>query len=393
MVSALTILHDRWLTIGHMQSGTGERRTDSWSDRQQLVQTSAAGPIARGQTDQQQLVGAAARAAEGSAVPFPFKLLPLDAETQRRVIADFPGYPNGLQCVQSWGFKVVGTATETDLEALYNRPLQPGDIWVCSPPKCGSMWTQELVWLLENDLDFDGCRVMLTERWRFSESCMAIDLEQRTQLAAKRTAPAASAGRSRFVKSHLPMSLCPPRLLDVCKVVYVARNPKDICVSFYKHARRYKNVNFQKELEVFADHFLAGNVVLTPVVPHMIEAWNLRHHPNMCFLFYEDMKRDLRGQIRRLAGFLGRQYSDAQVDRLAEYLHIDAFKKNPWRSQDFGKGAGMMNEGEGDFIRTGKAGDWKNHMSAEMSARFDRLLEEQLKGTDLRFTMELQQQD
>ena len=30
----------------------------------------------------------------------------------------------------------------------------------------------------------------------------------------------------RFIKSHLPLSLLPSRLLDTAKVVYVARNPK-----------------------------------------------------------------------------------------------------------------------------------------------------------------------
>ena len=30
----------------------------------------------------------------------------------------------------------------------------------------------------------------------------------------------------RFIKSHLPLSLLPHKLLDTAKVVYVARNPK-----------------------------------------------------------------------------------------------------------------------------------------------------------------------
>ncbi|KAF0304822.1 Sulfotransferase 1C4 [Amphibalanus amphitrite] len=336
-------------------------------------------------------------AAAAEPVAFPYKLRPLDPVTQRRVIADFPALPHGLQSVLDWDFKVAGTATAADFAAHLNQPLRRGDVWVCSPPKCGSMWTQELVWLLENQLDFDGCRAMLTDRWRFGESRFAADLEERARIAAARPAtapvPDPAAARSRFVKSHLPLSLSPPRLLDTCKVVYLARNPKDICVSFFNHARRYKTVNFGGSLETFAEHFLAGTVVMTPVVPHMLEAWRLRHHPNLCFIFYEDMKRDLRGQIRRLAAFLDRPCSDSDVERLAEYLHIDNFRKNPWRSEDFGKQAGMVNEGAGEFIRTGKTGDWKNHLSPELSARFDSWIESQLSGSDLRFVMELDKQD
>ena len=54
----------------------------------------------------------------------------------------------------------------------------------------------------------------------------------------------------RFVKSHLPFSLNNPRLLDVCKVVYVARNPKDVCVSFYHHMRLIRMHEFMGDMEV-----------------------------------------------------------------------------------------------------------------------------------------------
>jgi len=37
------------------------------------------------------------------------------------------------------------------------------------------------------------------------------------------------------------------------------------------------------------------------------------------------------------------------------------------------------------FIRKGKVGDWKNYMSEELSAKFDKFTEENLKGTDLAF--------
>lgn len=37
------------------------------------------------------------------------------------------------------------------------------------------------------------------------------------------------------------------------------------------------------------------------------------------------------------------------------------------------------------FIRKGKVGDWKNYMSNELSEKFDKFTEENLKGTDLAF--------
>ena len=135
-----------------------------------------------------------------------------------------------------------------------------------------------------------------------------------------------------------------------------------------------------------------ATIVETPFIEHMIEAWNLRHHPNMCFIFYEDMKRDLKSQIRKVATFLGKSYSDEQIVKLASHLHIDNFKKNPWVNMEKASEA-MTNKDSGSFIRKGKTGDWKNHFTPEMTAKFDKWMAEKMKGTDLKFVQELAKQD
>ena len=43
----------------------------------------------------------------------------------------------------------------------------------------------------------------------------------------------------RFIKTHLPMTLLPPKILDTAKVVYVARDPRDVAVSCYHHAKLF----------------------------------------------------------------------------------------------------------------------------------------------------------
>jgi len=197
----------------------------------------------------------------------------------------------------------------------------------------------------------------------------------------------------RFVKSHLPMSMNNPRLLDTCKVVYVARNPKDLCVSFYSNSKLYYFLNFEGDFESFMKYFLDSNVILTPVIEHVIEAWNLRHHPNMCFVFYEDMKRDQKSQIRRVAEFLGKSYADEQVDKLASHLHFDNFKNNPFTNRENEKDLGYQRKDRGNFVRKGKTGDWKNYFTPEMNAKFNRFMAEAMKGTDLQFVEELDQQD
>ncbi|XP_037074863.1 luciferin sulfotransferase-like, partial [Pollicipes pollicipes] len=286
------------------------------------------------------------------------------------------------------------------IEDFYNYPTKPGDVWVVTPPKCGTTWTQEMVWLIANDLDYDGAKTTLSERWHFLDLNALTDKDILAQLAPVRRIedisqqPNNSSHRAQpsFVKTHLPLSMINPRVLDVCKVVYVARNPKDVCVSFFHHCRLLTHVDFLGDLQMFVKYFMEGRMVATPVMEHMIEAWNMRHHPNICFIFYEDMKRDLQSEIRRVAKFLGKSFSCEQVDELAEHLHFDNFKNNSYVNREEGKASGFFYADRGDFIRKGKTGDWKNHFTPEMSAKFDRCMAEKLKGTDLLFTMELEKQ-
>ena len=75
------------------------------------------------------------------------------------------------------------------------------------------------------------------------------------------------------------------------QVVYVARNPKDVIVSYYHYHRLMDFHRFAGDLETFAEYFLKDQLWCSPFFPHLIQAWNRRHHPNMLFLFYEDLKR------------------------------------------------------------------------------------------------------
>jgi estrone sulfotransferase len=48
-------------------------------------------------------------------------------------------------------------------------------------------------------------------------------------------------------------------------------------------------------------------------------------------------------------------------------------------------GPNILQDTELRFIRKGEVGDWKNHMTPEMAARFDTWIEENTRGTGLSF--------
>ena len=40
--------------------------------------------------------------------------------------------------------------------------VRDDDIWILSYPKCGTTWTQEMVWIMANNMDFEGAKTIET---------------------------------------------------------------------------------------------------------------------------------------------------------------------------------------------------------------------------------------
>ena len=63
----------------------------------------------------------------------------------------------------------------------------------------------------------------------------------------------------RIIKTHLPLSMLPPNLLDTAKVILCTRNPKDSVVSFFHHEKMLpphgldKDADFQKYAKLYRE--------------------------------------------------------------------------------------------------------------------------------------------
>ncbi|XP_069365735.1 uncharacterized protein [Maniola hyperantus] len=246
---------------------------------------------------------------------------------------------------------------------IYNFPLSSHDTFVVTYPKSGTTLTQELVWLLGNNLDYEKARTNINERFPFMEITAMYDVEtlpltdyQKEQLRKSQLSVSVKELEEmpspRFIKSHLPLSLLPPTLLDTTKVVYVARDPRDVAISYYKFYKFTRIISPDKDFETFWKFFISNNIVWSPYFGHVLEAWEKRNHPNMLFLFYEDMIKDLAGAIRRVASFYGKALSEEQINRLVDHLDIDNFRKNKSVNMQELKELGIFTS-DGDFIRKG----------------------------------------
>lgn len=188
----------------------------------------------------------------------------------------------------------------------------------------------------------------------------------------------------RFIKTHLPLAYLPVDLLNTSRVVYVARNPKDVAVSWFYHHLLDPIMETTVGIKEFVGCFMRDEVIYAPYWANVLEAWKLRHHPNLLFLFYEDLKSDLSGQIRRVARFFGKDLTDDQVAALTHHLSFSQFKKNPWVNAEELQKNGYFRK-EGAFIRKGQIGDWKNHFDKELQLEFNQWIQKNTKGSDLVF--------
>jgi len=202
--------------------------------------------------------------------------------------------------------------------------------------------------------------------WFFGWLATFEPLRPSTWLGYRHTAAALEdlpRGRRRFIKSHLPLSMLPADLLMRAKVVYVVRNPKDVIVSYYHHHKLINGHGYTGDLPTFARRFMRNEVMQGPFFPHAKEAWALKDHPNMLFLFYEDLKADLRGAIGRVSKFLDSPLRPDQLDTLVEHLHIRNFRKNTAvNPTSLMKTLGLMSGG-GNFVRQGKVGGWREEFA------------------------------
>jgi len=118
-----------------------------------------------------------------------------------------------------------------------------------------------------------------------------------------------------------------------------------------------------------------------------------------CFTFWSaeavqvvSFRQDLRGGIEKVARFLQKPLTDDQLTRLTDHLRFENLSKNKAVNLESSKEIGLVNP-DGQFIRKGKTGDWKNHFSPELNTRIDEWIASNLAGTDLQFVTEIEKQD
>ena len=230
----------------------------------------------------------------------------------------------------------------------------PGDVFVASYPKCGTTWTQYIVYLLLNDAR------PLTAAQRVDD--VFPHLEEVGQDVVQ------ALPQPRLIKTHLPLKRTP--WSPQARYLYVARNPFDCAVSFYHHTRGFvRHYDFAAGTwDAFFECFLAGEVDFGDYFDNLLSWWPRRRDANVLFLTYERMLADPAAAVTQIARFLGGRAAALAADAAAlERVVRESSFVEMRRNQ--GRWSSERPQDMPAFVRKGVVGDAANYFSAEQWAR------------------------
>ncbi|XP_032290023.2 luciferin sulfotransferase [Drosophila virilis] len=269
--------------------------------------------------------------------------------------------------------------TEQNAQRIHAFETRDSDVFVVTFMKCGTTWMQELAWLLLNQLDFEAAKSRyVMERSRFLEYSALSPLPDDTITACEEMVS------PRLIKSHLPAQLLPQQVWQQGrKIIYVARNPKDVVVSSYHFLK--DTLLWEGDLNTFVNEFMKDQILFTSFWSHIVDFLRMRNEPNIFFVTYEEMKRDLRSVIKRLCKFLSvDDVKDNQMEQLLQHLSFDNMKGNKY-SNLTGFFKQIQNTTKDfEFMRRGVVGSYNDELSALQKQKLDKWSSDFLKAYDIR---------
>uniref|UniRef100_A0A0K0FTM2 Sulfotransferase 6B1 (inferred by orthology to a human protein) n=1 Tax=Strongyloides venezuelensis TaxID=75913 RepID=A0A0K0FTM2_STRVS len=256
--------------------------------------------------------------------------------------------------------------SEKNLRSARKLIPRDDDVFVVTTPKSGTTWN---LFICLNLLRVDymkGSQEMITDvPFLDSFSSEVLDLF-----------PIQRIFKTHFYYDWIPKS-------KKAKYIYTVRNPKDVLVSYYHHVRNMKINEWENgDFNVMFDMFLNDEIESGGYFMH-VKSWLPHiHEENVLFLVYEDMCKDLKGNIIKIARFLGGNANRVLEDPklLDEVVETCTFKSMHDKNELFSSQITMRTK---TFIRKGGSKNWKKYLTKEQSDLIDKKFNEYFKDTIL----------
>jgi aryl sulfotransferase len=237
------------------------------------------------------------------------------------------------------------------------------DIFVCTPAKCGTTWTQTIV----NSLIFPDANspgpVMEVSPWLEAEFNPLDEMMARLDAQKHR----------RSIKSHTPADGIP--WFDDAKYIFVGRDGRDAFMSWCNHRAVMK----EAEIDALNSRAIADGVPPMPpfdgdvrgffaqwladasLLAHVATYWQRRNEPNLLFVHFADLKADLAGEMRRIAEFLDITVPSEKWPAVVERCTFESMRA---RGDEIGAFA-LFEGGAKSFLFKGTNGRWRDVLTPD----------------------------
>ena len=248
------------------------------------------------------------------------------------------------------------------------------DIIIATYAKSGTTWTQQIV----AQLLFGGDPELPV-------ADMSPWLDLRVPPREVKLPAVEAQTHRRFIKTHLPLDalVYSPQ----AKYLYIGRDARDVVWSMYNHHAN-ANADWYAALndspgrvgppieppptdihQYWRDWLARDGHPFWPYWESVRSWWAIRDLPNVLFVHFADLKRDLPGQMRRIADFLDIPIDEARWPAMVEYCSFDWMKRNATKSVPLG--GAFWDGGAQTFIHQGVNGRWADTLTPDECAEYE----------------------
>ena len=189
----------------------------------------------------------------------------------------------------------------------------------------------------------------------------------------------------RFIKTHLPVDalVFSPK----AKYIYIGRDGRDVVWSFYNHHVNANEVWYSALNDTpgrvgppierppadvgqyWRDWMARDGYPFWSFWDNVRTWYAIRTLPNVMLVHFSNLKRDMPGQMRRIASFLDIPIDESKWPTIVEFCSFDWMKAHATRSVPLG--GAFWDAGAQVFINKGVNGRWTDVLTAEENAEYE----------------------
>ncbi|WP_293678170.1 sulfotransferase domain-containing protein [uncultured Phenylobacterium sp.] len=248
------------------------------------------------------------------------------------------------------------------------------DVIVATYAKSGTTWTQQIV----GQLVFNGAPdvpIHAISPW-LDLRVMPPDTMEQLEAQTHR----------RIIKTHLPLDAL--TFSPKAKYLYVARDGRDVLWSLYNHHAQGNELFYQllnetpgrvgppmprpdPDIRRYFRHWLENDgAPFWSFWENIATWWAARDLPNVRLVHFNALKADPEGEIRAIAAFLGCDIAEDRWPAILEHCSFEYMKANAENVAPLG--GAIFGGGAQSFINKGVNGRWRDVLSTEDCAAYER---------------------